>query len=510
MQTSSLQNNKKIAVIDIGSNSVRMVVYEEASRFLVPIFNEKVLCELGRGLSESGMLCPSGRIKAKEAIATYVKILRSIGIDNVYVFATAAVRDARDGMEFAKEITKGGGGFIGLKSALGVGVTILSGEEEATYGALGVISSIHDVHGVVGDLGGGSLELVSVEHDRPLSKISLPIGHFRVMDATHGKPKNASKFLNKILKHEQSLGELKGKTFYAVGGGFRAIAKVHITMCAHPIRVIHNYAIASQELFPLLEALISSSKADASKFAGLSDDRSETIQYSAAILRKVIEMGEPSEVVFSAYGVREGFVYSMLTDKIRMQDSLIASSAHLSKLSGVDSSYSFALLRWLKASMGKLSGWQERIVEAASALSEISWCEHPDYRAEFAFQRAIEFPLIGIDHKGRAMLAVSLYHRYKTKPKKYFQEIVGAILNGEEIRFAVTLGLLMGVAGKYSRADAHALEGIGIKIEADKVVVSEYNAGALILLRGDGEKKLQKFANYIGLAVSGMEKNDLF
>ncbi len=488
-----------VAIIDIGSNSVRLVVYETLSRHLTPLFNEKVLCALGKGLSGSGKLNPKGRLMARHAVSDFVMILKSIGINNVHALATAAVRDASDGADLVRELENGGGGYLGLKTALGVSIQVISGEREAEYGAYGVIGSIHQPSGVVGDLGGGSLELVRVMDGSITSRDSIPIGHFRIMEEAEGKPKNALKVLEKKLKNEQALKFLNGRKFYAVGGGFRAIAKVHTAITGYPIRVVHNYMADPYSLAGMLASLVEADKLDQAKFPGLPEEREETIQYSAAVLLKIIELGSPESIIFSAAGVREGYMYSLLKGQERGADALWASARYLAAMSRLNPEYAAALREWLMESLGSMANGNERLITAAAELSEISWSEHPDYRAEFAFQRIIEYPLTGITHPERLMLGLMLFHRYKSKPKKYFNEMAKTLLKDEQIKSAAIIGLLMAFAGKYSRADASALNSIKLRITGGKLELSERKAGAYALIKGDAGKKLDKLADLLGV-----------
>ena len=154
-----------VAVIDIGSNSVRLVIYEEMARSLVSIFNEKTMCGLGREVQSSGLLAPDAVAKALTSLRRFRALCRIMKVGRVHAIATAACRDASNGPEFiakAEQICR-------------VRIEILSGPREAQLSALGVVSGIHRPDGIVGDLGGGSLELVDISGHRVRKGVTLPL-----------------------------------------------------------------------------------------------------------------------------------------------------------------------------------------------------------------------------------------------------------------------------------------------------------------------------------------------
>ena len=145
-----------VAVIDIGSNSVRLVVYETMARSLVTIFNEKALCGLGREVQSTGLLAEDAVTKALTALRRFRALCLIQQVGRVFAIATAACRDARNGPDFIAKAER----------ICGADIEILSGPREAKLSALGVVSGIHNPNGVVGDLGGGSLELIDVHGSR--------------------------------------------------------------------------------------------------------------------------------------------------------------------------------------------------------------------------------------------------------------------------------------------------------------------------------------------------------
>src|SRR5215470_10897185 len=223
----------RIGVIDLGSNSIRLVIYERLSRSPAPIFNERVLCGLGRGLQRSGKLSPEGTSRALDNLARFMLLARHMGVSRLDLLATAAVRDASDGAAFVAEASR----------RCHAAIRVLSGQEEARLSALGVLSGMPEADGVMGDLGGGSLELVALNRGEIGEQATLPLGPLRIMELGEGEPKRARGAVDAALAGLLWLESCAGRVFYAVGGAWRAIARIHIEQSRYPLHVIHHYRV---------------------------------------------------------------------------------------------------------------------------------------------------------------------------------------------------------------------------------------------------------------------------
>src|SRR5215470_7422565 len=208
-----------VAVIDIGSNSVRLVAYEGLTRSPTPIFNEKVLAGLGREVQTTGLLAPDAVEKALGALMRFRALCASMGVKRMWAIATAACRDAHNGHAFIAQAEK----------ICGTRVDVLSGRREAELSALGVISGMYKPDGIVGDLGGGSLELIDVRGRRVGGGVSLPLGGLALQDLSHKSIKRAERIVKEHLADLATLKAGTGRTFYAVGGTWRALARLHIS-----------------------------------------------------------------------------------------------------------------------------------------------------------------------------------------------------------------------------------------------------------------------------------------
>ena len=309
---------RRVAVIDVGSNSIRMVVYDRLSRTPIPVFNEKVLCGLGRALSETGRLSPDGKAQALDNLARFNRLLEGMAVDRVDVLATAAVRDAADGEDFITEVRR----------RCDLPVSLISGTEEARLSALGVLSGIPDADGVAGDLGGGSLELVGLDGAVIAEQETLPLGPLRLMDAKNRKAK-ARRLVDDTLAGQAWLDRYRGRAFYPVGGNWRALAKLHMGRAGHPLTVIHQYTVPAAEIAQLADAVAKQGKSALERLPGVPKRRAETLPYAALVMAGLLGRLQPQTVVFSALGLREGHLYDLLPAEDQARDPLLAACADI-------------------------------------------------------------------------------------------------------------------------------------------------------------------------------------
>lgn len=428
----------EIAIIDIGSNSVRLVVYDGLKHNPTNLFNEKVLCGLAEGMDKTGCLNKLGVDQAFKAIGRYMKIADLLCSSKPFAFATSAVRDAKDGGWFVAEI----------KQKFGIEINVLTGEEEAHFAAQGVISSIIDADGVVGDLGGGSLELIAVPHPSKDSLVSYPIGPLRILDNKLNKFDYTS-IIDSHLKNYQFGQTLYGKNFYAVGGGFRNLAKIHIDRVKYPLQVIQNYEVPVEEIDKTLQVVSRMTHKALAKLTGISNKRLMLLPYTALILERLIALGKPKNIVFSVNGVREGIIYSKISQSERKKDPLISGCIELASRSHISSQYGKELFAWVKPILAGFN-YNSRLVEAACYLSDIARYENPSYRAEIAYRKVLDSSLTGINHCERVFIAKALYYRYRGTLTEQMLVTIEKILTFEEKHLARTLGFCLRLARSIS------------------------------------------------------------
>jgi len=396
-----------VAVIDIGSNSVRLVVYETMSRSLVSIFNEKALCGLGREVQSTGLLAPDAVAKALTSLRRFRALCRIQKVGRVYAIATAACRDATNGADFIAKAER----------ICGARIEILSGPREAKLSALGVVSGLHNPDGIVGDLGGGSLELIDVRKNRVHSGVTLPLGSLALQDSSHRSLKRAERIVKSEISGVPQLKAGRGRTFYAVGGTWRALARIHIIQSGYPLKVMHGYSIPAADALDFVQRLRRLAAANMlADIEAVSDARRPLLTYAALVLEYVIRVAKPKTIVFSTFGVREGLLYEMLSQTERAKDGLICAAQTLNGLLSRSARHAEELIAWTDrlARVVKLRETEEdrRLRHTACLLSDVGWRVHPDHRGEETLSLITNGNFGSVDHQGRAFVALSVYYRY--------------------------------------------------------------------------------------------------
>lgn len=398
---------KPVAIVDIGSNSVRLVVYQSLSRAPTPIFNEKAMCGLGRGVLTTGRLPEEGVDKAMKALRRYRALCDMMNVSRVEAIATAAARDAENGAAFLEAASK----------VIGCDIQLLSGRREAELSALGVVSAIHNPDGVVGDLGGGSLELIDVKEDQIGKGVTLPLGGLALMDASRRSTRDAIKIARKAIATAKPLEHLKGRTFYAVGGTWRSLAKLHMKQRHYPLGVMHNYRIQTSEAADFAELVEYIDSEAIEDIDVVSAARRPLLAYGAIVLDEIIRRARPREIVISAAGVREGLIYDRLTPVERAVDPLLFASREVESIFARAPGYGDELIGWvddfMRSGLIDETVEEKRLRHAACLLSDIAWRAHPEYRAQRALNVVTQGPFVSIDHPGRAFLSMAIVLRHE-------------------------------------------------------------------------------------------------
>ena len=418
------KRNSSVAVIDIGSNSVRLVVYEAMARSLVTLFNEKALCGLGREVQSTGLLAPDAVAKALTSLRRFRALCRIQRVGRVYAIATAACRDASNGPDFIAKAER----------ICGVPIEILSGPREAKLSALGVVSGIHNPDGIVGDLGGGSLELIDVRGGRVRSGVTLPLGSLALQDLSHKSLKRAERIVRTELTGVTALKAGRGRTFYAVGGTWRALARIHIVQSGYPLRVMHGYSVPAADALDFAQRLRRLAAANMlADIEIIADARRPLLTYAALVLEHVIRVARPKTIVFSTFGVREGLLYEMLPQTERAKDGFICAAQTLNQLLSRSARHAEELVAWtdrlVRVVRLRETIEDRRLRHAACLLSDIGWRVHPDHRGEETLSLITNGNFGSISHQGRALVALSVFYRYaglseENEPPALVRELV--------------------------------------------------------------------------------------
>ncbi len=427
----------RCAVVDLGSNSVRLVVFEGLGRNPVAIFNEKAVLRLGRGLDSTGLLNEDGVAQALTVMNRYHAIARAMGAAPFEALATAAVRDARNGPAFVATLEQ---------MMPGVAIRILTGEQEADFSAAGLLCGIPSADGILADIGGGSLEVVRLDNGQRGEARSLPLGVIRLAERAGADPVRARALAEADLATVPWLSAGGGRDLYLVGGAWRALARIHIAQTGYPLSMIHHYTINREEARDLTGVIAAAS---AKMLAGISvvpRKRVGDLPFAAVVLRRLLRATAARRVVFSANGLREGWYMERIDAATAAQDPLLAAGHELARQFGRDPSLPPALLRWTDPLFPGQTGEARRLREAACWMSDIGSHDHPEYRAEQAFLRIVRQPGIGLDHHARASLGLTLAVRYEAEPDAPFLASIRGLLGEDSIREALILGCALRLA----------------------------------------------------------------
>ena len=493
------KRQSSVAVIDIGSNSVRLVVYETMTRNLVTLFNEKTLCGLGREVQTTGLLAPDAVAKALTSLRRFRALCRVMKVGRVYAIATAACRDATNGPDFIAKAER----------ICGVRIEILSGPREAKLSALGVISGIHKPDGIVGDLGGGSLELIDVQGNRVRSGVTLPLGSLALQDLSHKSLKRAERIVRSDLSEVAQLKAGRGRTFYAVGGTWRALARIHIVQSGYPLRVMHGYSIPAADALDFARRLRRLAAANMlADIEVVADARRPLLTYAALVLEYIIRVAKPKTIVFSTFGVREGLLYSMLPQAERSEDGLICASQTLNELLSRSARHAEELIDWtdrlVRVVKFRETEEDRRLRHAACLLSDIGWRVHPDHRGEETLSLITNGNFGAVTHQGRVFVALSVFYRYaglseQNEPPAIIRELLPPAM----VERARVLGAAFRVAHLVSAARPGVLPATHFRSRGRKLMlVLEHRLVDLVADRvGNRFKQLAKLVGRSGSIV---------
>ena len=481
----------RVAVVDIGSNSIRLVVFSGATRAPFTLFNEKVLCGLGRGLDATGRLNEAGAKLALDNLTRFVSLAKGMAVKRLDLLATAAVRDAKNGREFVAEVER----------RCRVRVRIISGEEEARLSAQGVVSGIPDADGLMGDLGGGSLELVALDKGKMAEHATLPLGPVRLMDSTVDDLDAARAVIDRNLDGVAWLNGVRGRNFYPVGGAWRTLARIHMDQIGYPLHVIHHYSISRRQTEDLVRILGRLSRRSLISIPGLSKRRVETLPFAALTLERLLRLAKPDRVVFSAFGLREGHLFSVLPASEKVKDPLVSACIEFGEADSRFGDQGRLLQDWIEPLFRDDDAEARRLRLAACTLSDIGWRDHPDYRAEQVFIRILRLPVAGIDHKGRVAIAHAVYVRYGGEPDIAEIDSIVAMLDEEMREHWRTVGLALRLAYALSAATPAILKRCALNATDGKVTL-RLPKGHDALLGEAVERRLQALAASLGKSAA--------
>jgi len=453
--------NRPIAVVDIGSNSVRLVIFDGRRRSAAMLHNEKAICAIGRHMVKKGRLDDDGIRMALEAFNRFRALCDGHGVKECFAVATAAARDAENGRDFIKRAEK----------ELGCTIEVLSGEDEARIAAEGVLAGIPDANGIVADLGGGSLDMAAVAQGRTGEAATLPYGPLRLMDLADDSTSNARDLVEKGLEKLDVMRGLKGRSLYAVGGIWRAVARLDMEREDYPLHVLHDYVIPSSRALKLCRVVAGLGRKSLEKMMSVPRRRAEALPYGAVVLDRLIHMGGLKDVVISAYGLREGVFYRQLSAEERTKDPLIEYAMDLNARVSRAPAHAQEVFDWMAPLFAGESKAERRIRQAICLMSDVGWRRHPDDRASGAFAQVLRAPYAGADHHERALIATAIFHRYAGE-EDFPEEINVKNLLGDA---GATQALRVGLAARLAFALTSAIPGelphMSLKLTSETVTL---------------------------------------
>lgn len=487
------RNRRCRGVVDLGSNSVRLVVFEGAGRNPLAIVNEKAVLGLGRGLVASGQLNPEATNQALTVMQRYCAVARAMEVDPLEVLATAAVRDAANGRQFVAD----------LEAALpGIRITVLSADEEAYLSAQGVLLGFPTATGVLGDLGGGSLELVAFDHGVTGPATSLPLGVLRLAERTGAAVAKARAIVDGDLATVPWLGAAgRGRDLYLVGGAWRALARIHMARVGYPLSLVHHYEISRAEARDLAEVVAAATSRTLERLPGAPAKRLADLPFAATVLRRLLRATGCRRVLFSANGVREGWYAQGLDAAIRQQEPMQAAARELALRFGRNAGLPAALVAWTEPLFAPESEVETALRTAACWVSDVGSHDHPDYRAEHAFNRVLRQPGAGLAHSARAFLAVATAQRYEAAADAAYLTTAHGLLDAAARRRAEVLGAALRLAYTLSAGTPELLAAARL-VRRSRRLVLHLNPEAGVFGGESIQRRTEALAAMLGLEAT--------
>jgi exopolyphosphatase/guanosine-5'-triphosphate,3'-diphosphate pyrophosphatase len=478
---------KPFAVVDIGSNSVRLVIYESFSRTPAVVHNEKAICAIGRDMVTRRRLHDEGMRLALDSLSRFRILAEAHHVELRDAVATAAARDASNGQEFVRR----------AEAAWGGPIRILSGEEEARLAAQGVLAGIPSADGLVADLGGGSLDMVTLKAGQTGQALTLPFGPLRLIDAAKGERERARDIVEEGLSAAKQLGNLKGRSLYAVGGVWRSFALVDIEEQNYPLHVLHNYSIPGERAIKLSRVVARLSRKSFERMRIVSRRRAEALPFGAIVLEELLAATGLSTVVISAYGLREGLLHAQLSTEERAKDPLIAYAAATNARISRTPQHAHEMFDWLAPLFPDESEEQKRLRLAVCLFSDMGWRRHPDDRALGTFSQVLTAPFAGADHRTRALIATAVFHRYSGDEDFPREFGLGGLLGAEDSALARRIGVAARLAFALSASATGELANYGLRLSPSRVVLEVPRRRAMIA--GEpAQKRLSAIASLLG------------
>ena len=476
----------KTAVIDIGSNSVRLVIFQGPSRSPEYFYNEKVICRLGLGVKEDGCLNNEGVRLASKALIRFSHLIKKMNVAQIIGVATAAVRNAKDGEEFLHKV----------KKETGIKFEVLSGKQEAQHSAMGVLFGWPKAYGLVCDIGGLSIEFSEIRNGKILSVQSEDLGPFAFTSSLNKNEQK--KLMKKTLKKVKKILCMKNKSVFLVGGAWRALAKIDMELRGYPLKILHEYRMRSDEVMDTANWCINTTDQEIIQKTGISKSRASSIKHACELILLLIQTLQPEKFFVSSYGLREGLLFEKMDSYLKDKDPLIEASMDYENRSARFPGFGEELYNWISPIFPKLTKSEKRLVLSACLLHDTIWAAHPDYRAELCVETVTRANMGGIDHSGRLFLGLALAYRYKGADE--ISEMAAfKILREKDKEKAVILGKAMRLGSILSGSAPGGLKKTKISVNGE-ILILAIDELERALAGGVVKKRLKSLADSLNLA----------
>lgn len=485
--TAARMTADRIAVIDVGSNSVRLVIFGDSERSPLTLLNERAFCSLGEGMSRTGRLNPEGVENAITTLKRFRWMTEATNVADTIAFATAAVRDAQDGSAFVRRVRR----------ECGIRLKVLDGSAESRLAALGVLFGMPDAVGIVGDLGGSSLELAPIHGGKVGEGVTLPVGPLHFIGQVND-PNGIRDTVAREVAKVDWLDRHRGSDFHVVGGTWRALAKLDIGARDYPLHIIQGYEMTLDRALALIHLIARQSPESLAGAEGIAARRLQVLPAAAMALESVVRHLRPRRLVFSAHGVREGAYFERLKDNVRRRDPLIACAESMAEQeTRFGGGVGREIFDWIGGLFLGEDARHARLRLVACLIADVGWRTHPDYRATHSFRRVLRAPLLGVDHRDRAFVAMAVLRRYSHKALGDAVEEARSLIEAEDIALAERIGAAIRLAHTLGGGAPGALNGISISRRDARVTLSVPEE--MRPLVGEvAESRLKRLAQYFG------------
>ncbi|WP_232820748.1 Ppx/GppA family phosphatase [Thalassobius sp. I31.1] len=435
----AVRSLSRVGVVDVGSNSVRLVVFDGAARSPAYFFNEKIMCALGADLPQTGKLSVTGRARALSAIRRFQELARGMGLEQLTAVATAAVREASDGLDFCAEVLR----------ETGLNIHVIDGLEEARLSAQGVLLGWPTARGLVCDIGGSSMELAEVSEGEVGRAITSALGP-QNLKAVRGGKKGLKAHIKDGVEELRDAMPGDYERLYLVGGSWRAIARLDMERRGYPLTVLHEYRMTPKSVMDTVKWIEENDLEELRARTGTSEARMILVPEASRVLKQLVRTFKPVDIAVSSYGIREGMLYEQMPDRLRKRDPLIEACRFAEVKDARMPGFGKALYEFVSPLFKSANADRQRLIKAACLLHDVTWRAHPDFRAEVCFDNATRANLGGLRHRERVFLGLSLLHRYKnSRDGTRFEELFD-MLTEKEIRDAEILGKAMRFGAMFS------------------------------------------------------------